>query len=372
MIGFKHDFTTDAFLDKEILKNSSDFCCLNENAPLLTLANILDFLPKIEINFSIFSINKTYFSFAETQDYNSILTYNGELYQCIATSIGNLPTDENFFIKTNLDSIRLKSYINNVLEKVKEDLQLSYNLIENQSIFPSNLNMKYTPINDKIGVSFEKRGSDYISIIINEFSAYADVNDNTFNLYHYLNNSLKKTISINNSFSNEYQTNFINLELNEKGSHVLAIDKRPMFNSNKQINPLRYDSFIYNNVELTNGRFVRSSVSCNGIGVNVSTALKSDLFLKHNLKLFHRFLKATFEYLFYQTILINSNKRINSNTRLLFDEKLLLSELKNKDTDSVLNRYLKEKDLALSLMKKTFDKQINKNTDEMEIEITTF
>jgi hypothetical protein len=377
--GFVNDFTSDFNIDEE-LKLKSGGIALNSGVhSLVNLRNIISHLPKFAIHFE---------DFDPTQEYviGDIVNYGDELYQCFLDYVpledeeeepiiivGGEPDEEedeepieiditlNFF-KTNSESIRLKQFINSLVDKVTNELNLSYNLIENQYIYDKP-DFAYTPDADLFGIAIEPKGTDYITISINEILVNT-TDDQPINLYVYnYRHQLIDTIEI---FPNNFET--INYKITNKKVHYFVIEKTEVLRGHQTIYPLRYDSFVIYPVAFSDGKF-RQGYGDTGMGINISTCLDSSMFISNNINNFTSFVKATFEYLCFELFLNNSKLAINSDKRMI-DDKMLMAELKQKDTDTVLSRYLSEKQKALGVIKKSFDRHLY-NSNDLEIIVSS-
>jgi hypothetical protein len=329
--------------------------------PSITNENILEFLPKTVITFIEWSDATTYAVFTETRNKKDIVTSGGKIYQSIKVGINQNPTaeDSEYWLETNMASLRLKNFIEKVKDRGHTDLSLNKRLINNQYLY-DNGDVATTLLNNYAGWVIEPKGSDYVSFRINQVSIQKN-GTTPINLYVINQNTLVKTITI---APNNGELNFVNTDivLSGKGVFKLVIDSTDVFVGDKNIDPKRFDGFV---AYTTNGtgdapetsKYTYSTYG-NGIGLNITAYLDSKVYIDNNLSNFASFVRATFEYMAFQLFMHNSSNASNRVTRIQMADNILMAELKETKADTVVSRYLNEKSMAIKMLEKTFDTQL--------------
>ena len=362
VLGISEDFTVDIDFDSELTNIPSSGLYINSGVhPSITNENLLEFLPKTAINFSQWSAETDYGVFTETRNKKDIVKHTGKIYQSIKTGINQDPSTEGslYWLETNMNSLRMKNFIEKVKDKVYTDLSLNKRLINNQYLY-DNGDIATTLLNDYTGWVIEPKGSDYVSFRINQISIQKS-GTTPINLYVINQNTLVKTITIT---PNNGELNFVDTDivLSGKGVFKLVIDSTDVFVGNKNVDPKRFDGFV---AYTTNGtgntpetsKYTYSTYG-NGIGLNITTYLDSKVYIENNLSNFGSFVRASFEYMAFQLFMHNSNNASNRATRIQMADNILMAELKETKADTVVARYLNEKRMAIKMLEKTFDTQL--------------
>tara|TARA_R110002124_G_scaffold182610_1_gene350000 strand:- start:704 stop:1834 length:1131 start_codon:yes stop_codon:yes gene_type:complete len=362
VLGISEDFTVDIDFDSELTNIPSSGLYINSGVhPSITNENLLEFLPKTAISLVAWDISKTYSIFTETRSKKDIVTKDGKIYQSIKAGINQDPSEDNslYWLETNMNSLRIKNFIEKVKDKVYTDLSLNKRLINNQYLY-DNGNIATTLLNNYSGWVIEPKGSDYVSFRINQISIQKS-GTTPVNLYVINQNTLVKTITIT---PNNGELNFVNTDivLSGKGVFKLVIDSTDVFVGNKNIDPKRFDGFV---AYTTNGtgstpeasKYTYSTYG-NGIGLNITTYLDSKVYIDNNLPNFGSFIRASFEYMAFQMFMHNSSNSSNRATRIQMADNILMAELKETKADTVVARYLNEKRMAIKMLEKTFDTQL--------------
>ena len=364
ILGISEDFTSTVNFDSEISSIPSSGLYLNSGVhPSITIGNLLKFLPKIDFNFSQWENTTTYGVFTETRNKKDVVFYQGNIYQSIKSSINiNPSSDSTYWLETNIDSLRVKSFVEKVKDKVYSELSLEKKLVNNQFLYENgdtetSLNGNYS------GWVLEPKGSDYVSFRVNQIS-FQKSGTTPVNLYILNQNQLLNTITIT---PDNGRLNFqdVNLNLSGKGDFKLLIDSTDVFTGNATVDPQEFDGFL---AYTTTGTGLSPETSDytynvygNGLGLNITAFLDPKLYINNNMSEFGSFIRSTFEYMVFQMFLHNSNNRSNATERIQLDQNMLLRELKDMSVDSVVRRFYNGKKKALSMLEKTFDTQLNKN-----------
>lgn len=362
VLGISEDYTVDIDFDSELTNIPTSGLYINSGVhPSITNENLLEFLPKTVITFLAWSNSIDYKVFTETRNKKDIVTKGGKIYQSINNSLNQDPaaTDSLYWLETNMNSLRLKNFIEKVKDRVYTDLSLDKRLINNQFLY-DNGDISTTLLNDYAGWVIEPKGSDYVSFRINQISIQKS-GTTPINLYVINQKTLVKTITIT---PNNGELNFVNTDivLSGKGVFKLVIDSTDVFVGNKNIDPKRFDGFV---AYTTNGTGVAPETSKytystygNGIGLNITAYLDSKVYIDNNLSNFGSFVRATFEYMVFQMFMHNSSNSSNRVQRLQMADNILIAELKEVKADTVVARYLNEKRMAIKMLEKTFDTQL--------------
>ena len=373
ILGFSEDFSSNVELDSQLKSIPSSGLYLNSGVhPSINLDNLLNFLPKLEFTFDNYLVGKTYSSFITNMNRSNIVFLNGNIYESIAdNNIGNDVDDTDFWIKTNIESLRLKVFIESVKNRVYSDLALTKRLINSQKLYTIGTEKKTIPA-DYIGWVLEPKGSDYVSIRINQMSLQKD-GTTPVDVYVLNQDELIKTITLEPD-NGRVKFRDTDITFSGKGDFKLIIDSTEVYTKSNTINPLKFDGFVCytttgNGDTPQTADYVYNTFD-NGIGLDVSVFLDSTVYINNNVKDLSSFIRATFELMVFETYLHNSNNRSNRSQRLQMNDDLLISELKNTQADTVVSRYHREKKRALRAMEKTFDTQLS-DKEGLEVRIGT-
>jgi predicted DNA binding protein len=224
VLGISEDYTVDIDFDSELTNIPTSGLYINSGVhPSITNENLLEFLPKTVITFLAWSNSIDYKVFTETRNKKDIVTKGGKIYQSINNSLNQDPaaTDSLYWLETNMNSLRLKNFIEKVKDRVYTDLSLDKRLINNQFLY-DNGDISTTLLNDYAGWVIEPKGSDYVSFRINQISIQKS-GTTPINLYVINQKTLVKTITIT---PNNGELNFVNTDivLSGKGVFKLVID----------------------------------------------------------------------------------------------------------------------------------------------------
>lgn len=370
VLGITEDFTSNVDLDSQLMSIPSSGLYINSGVhPSITVENLLAFLPKINFVFSDWDNSKTYGSFLTTRSKSDVVTHQNKIYQSIqGSNTNNNPTDTDYWVETNIESLRIKTFLESVKDKVYSDLSLTKRLVNNQYIYEVGDVSKTLP-NDYAAWVLEPKGSDYVSIRINEIAIQKD-GTTPVNVYVINQNELLETITV---APNNGKLTFrdVDVTFSGKGQFIIAIDSTDVYTGHATIDPLKFDGFVaYTGIGTGNAPETADytyNTFGNGIGINVTAYLDAQKYIDNNLSELGNYIRAVFEYMVLQMYLYNSNNRSNRSQRIQMSDEMLIAELKNMQADTAVSRYHKEKKRAIAAMRKTFDTQLN---DHDEIEVT--
>ncbi len=370
ILGIAEDFSLkeSIVLDSELKGTPTSGLYANTGLhPSVTVGNLVDFLPKLNFGFKAWDSSTAYAPFLESKDRNNIVKEGNKIYQSILAGTDKDPdTETTYWLETNIESLKLKVFLESVRDKVLSDLNLTKRLINNQFIYENGDIAKTLP-NDYAAWVFEPKGSDYVAIKVNQISLQK-TGTTPINLYVINEGTLVETIT--DLTPNEGKLNFQDhpIVMSGKGRWYLAIDSTDVIVGDATIDPLRFDGFVAYTAtgvgaapETAEYDYQRQG---NGIGLNISAYLDSSLYVTNNISEFGNFIKAAFEFMVFQTFQANPNNRSNRSERLQLEDDVLLAELKRFDGDTVVSRYYRERKRAIKALEKTFDTQLSDNTKD--------
>ena len=378
-LTFATDFTNTVDLDSQLVGTSDSGLNWNRGViHILTINNLLAYLPVISFTFEDWAIGTTYSEFDTTRSKSDIVTFESIIYQSLVSSnVGNQP-DENAteWLPTNIDSLRIKSFIWTVEDNFRSALTLDRQLIENQYIYNVGETAQTLP-NDFAAWVFEPKGSDYVKIRINQIALQANTTD-PVSLFVINQGQLIDTLTLNPnngilSFEN------VGYTISGKGRFILAIESQDVLSDSAYNDPLKYDGFVCYPMTGTGDTpedaTYSETFSSNGMNFNISAYLDSSVYLTNNSVDFAQFQKVQMELDFIRMVLHNSNTRANRDSRNLINnqltQQLLSTESLNLDLDTIAAKYQREKKLAAEAVNKTFDRFLVKKETAFIVNTTT-
>lgn len=375
ILGISEDFTSDVVLDSQLKAIPTSGLYLNSGVhSSITLENLLSFLPKLDFTFSAYDAGKTYNSFLTSLNRDDIVTENDKVYQSIASgNVGNDVTDANFWVETNIESLRLKIFIEKVKNRVYSDLAFTKRLINSQ-ILSSDGDNKRTLAQDYMGWVIEPKGSDYVSIRVNRMAIKKD--GSTPVTVYVLNQG--EQVSTFDLVPDNGKLTFRDTDVtfSGRGPFSLIVETTETYTKPNTINPLKFNGFVaYTTIgtgDTPEGADYTYNTFDNGISLDLSVSLEASNYIEKNLVNLSAFVRAIFEYMVFETFLHNPNARSNRSQRLQMNDDLLIAELKNTTADTtIVSRYYREKERAIRAMEKTFDTQLN-DTGKFRVKVDTF
>ena len=368
-LGIAEDFTSNIVLDSELKAIPTSGLFLNSGVhPSITVNNLLHFLPILDVVTESWDIATTYGIYSETRNIDDVVLSDSKIYQSIKAGVGNATTDADYWLETNLESLRLKNLIQKVEDKVYSDLFLNRRLVENQYLYEVG-DSTYSLPNDYAAWVFEPKGSDYTTIRINEI-AFQKKSTTPVNLYVINQGVLVDTLSVT---PKDGRLDFDRLDytFKGKGRWLFAIDSTDVETNGRESDPFRNKGFTSYTASGTGSDPETADWTYgtlgNGLGFNITAYLDSSNYINNNIYEFGDFIRATFEYIVFQMFYYNSNNVSNDIERNLLSKKDLLAEIKDLKYDTVVKRYADSKRNALKDLKKTFDKQIGESSYKVKI-----
>ena len=362
-LAFAEDFTSSVQLDSELLGTPDSGLYWNRGVhPLVTVDNLLAILPSLTQTFTAYNSLTTYSKFETSRKRVNIVTYESKIYQSIADSnTGHQPdTSPLFWLETNLDSLKIKSFVWSVNDNVISALALNRKLIENQFIY--NIGSRLTTLsNDWSGWAFEPKGSDYVKIRINQISLQANTTDQV-NLYVINQGILKDTIVLNpNNGLLEFEN--VGYTISGKGRFLFVFESQEVYSDGAFNDPLKYEGFICYPVNgigaIAKDAVYSENSNANGLNFNVSSFLDSSLYIDNNSVDFAKFYQVQFELDFMKMASTNSNAESNREQRNMNNDRtlsLIATEALNNELNTVARNYNYQKKAAIESVNKTFDK----------------
>jgi hypothetical protein len=381
LLGIVGDYTAQSTLDGELLATPDSGLYFNSGVhPSINVTNLLHFLPNIEITFIEYAAGTTYGKYSDSRLQSDIVTNGGITYQSLTSgNIGNTPaSNPSNWLVTNLDSLRLKFFIQSVEDKVLADINLVrrqvdsqylYNLVEqDEGIVPVSLP------NDFAAITLEAKGSDYTAFTLNEVAFQATTADQQ-NLYVINQGVLIETIILNPNLEGRLVFESIKKSYSGKGRWIFAVDSQDVLTRNAYLDPLKYDGFVAS-AETGIGSTPESadyafSQNSNGLAFNITVHTDPSLYVEHNLVNFGQFYQATFELEAFRMFQTNANDRSNREQRIQMNDTLLNVEIRDLTNDTAARRYNIARDKAIKQLEKTFDREIAQDDNILTIEVNS-
>lgn len=346
-LTFVQDYTSNISLDSQLMGTPDSGLYWNQGVhPLVTINNILTFLPNKDFTFVEWEIGATYNKYESTELQSDIVTYNNVIYQSLtASNIGNQPDiSPNNWLETNIESIRIKTFLKRVENNMIGQLHLNRKLIENQYIYNVGEYLHTLP-NDYSGWVFEPKGSDYVKIRINQIALQANTTDSV-SLYVVNQGQLITTLTLNPN-NGILQFEDVGYEFSGFGKFYFVFDSQEVKTDSPYNDPLKYNGFVVypvNGIGAAPQSAAYSSVSSgNGMSFNLTARLDSTQYITNNIIDFSDMLRAQLEYDILRLMLHNVNNRVNSDQRNISLDtltlNLLTSETINTEHLTVAKKY---------------------------------
>ena len=375
ILGIAEDFTSSVTLDSQLVSIPSNGIYLNTGVnPSITTGNLLSFLPNLDVTFDNWSNTKTYSDYTKSRNKKDLVKHTGKVYQSLKDNNLNHDPDSSpeYWLETNIESLRIKSFLDKVKDRALSTLNVTNRLVNNQKIYSISKQKQQLP-NNYCGWTFEAKGSDYTAFRLNQISLQKD-GTTPVDLYVINQNELVDTLSITPSNG---KVSFTDLGYSFKGDGQwhFVIDSTEVYSDGEVVDPLKYDGFVCYTCsgigESPEAADYSISQFNNGIGFNITVYLDAQTYIENNINEFGSFLRATFEYMCFELFYHNSNNRSNRAQVIQMDDKLLHYNLFNLEDNTVARRYENEKKQAIKLLSKTFDTQLSSDLDAFEVEVTS-
>jgi len=360
ILTIAEDFSSSASLDSELRSTPESGLFLNRGVlPILTVNNLLSVLPILDLTFTAWDSETTYSKFSISKLKSDVVSYENKVYQSIANdNFNNLPTDTEYWIETNEESLRIKSWLWTVEENLLSQLSLHRKLIENQYIYNVGETLITLP-HDYAAWCFEPKGSDYVKIKINQMALQANTTDSvTVSVVNQERVVDTLTLTPNNGLL-EFED--VNYTISGKGRFFFVFPSQAVYSENAFNDPLRYNGFVCypligQGSTPQGANYVETSYG-NGLNFNVSAYLDSDVYVQNNLIHLGRAFQVQAEMDFIQMVRFNSNVRTNIDQREIGADKNYLDfQASDLSTNTVAKKYMSEMKEAKKSIERTFDR----------------
>lgn len=374
ILTFAEDFSSDVTLDSELLGTSSSGLYFNRGThPIVTVNNVLSLLPSLTTTFAAYNAGTTYSKFETSRKKVDIVSYESKIYQSIAdANLNNLPTDTDYWLETNLESLKIKSFAYGAKDNLISAISLNRKLIENQYIY----NLGETEVTlegDYSGWVFEPKGSDYVKIRINQIAIQAMTTD-PISLYVVNQGVLIDTLTLTPlngvlSFEN------VGYTISGKGAFTFAFESQAVKSDSPINDPLKYNGFVCYPVKGTGDSAAASTYERtylgNGLNFNVTAYLDSDTYIENNFIDLAKLYQSQFTLDFMRVVISNANTESNSVQRILgdWDKRVLANEINNLKDNTIARQYQHQLTNAKAAINKTFDNFIIDEESDFEVEI---
>lgn len=365
-LTFAQDFTSSVELDSSLIGVPLSGLFYNRGVhPLVTIDNLLNHLPYNTFTLTAYSASTTYAKFEDSRSKTDIVTYNSKVWESLVSSnLNHTPAAGTYWRETNIDSLRLRSFIWSVEDNVKSELYLSRSLIESQYIYNVGKTAR-TLSGDYIGWAFEPKNSDYVKIKINQICLQATT-ISTVSLFVINQGILKDTLTLT-PVNGILQFEDLNYTISGKGVFYFVFANREVLAEAAYNDALKFDSFVAYPVTGSGTTketidYVQSNFS-NGFNFNVSCYLDSDVYIDSNLEFLAKFTQCQFEMDAIQLFINNPSANINPSERNTADRLgMLATEKLDIQLNTVARKYQAEKKKAIQAIEKTFDNFIKPST----------
>lgn len=360
ILTFAEDFSSSVDLDSELRSTPESGLYLNRGVlPILTVNNLLSILPNLNMTFSDWDETMTYSKFLVSKAKSDVVSYESKVYQSItATNLNNLPTDSDYWIETNVESLRIKSWLWTVEDNLLSQLSLHRKLIENQFIYNLGETLITLP-QDYAAWVFEPKGSDYVKIKINQMSLQANTIDAvTVSVVNQGNVVDTITLNPNNGLL-EFED--VGYTISGKGRFLFVFPSQEVYSDNAFNDPLRYNGFVcyplIGQGDTPQGASYVETSFGNGLNFNISAYLDSSGYIINNLLHFGKAFQIQAEMDFIQMLRFNANVRTNLEQREIgVDKSFLDFQAADLSTNTVAKKYTDVIKEAKKSINNTFDR----------------
>jgi hypothetical protein len=374
ILGVAEDFSSNVSMDSELKGVPTSGMFLNSGVhPSITLDNLLNFLPSLDVTPAAWNNATAYEVYTTSRNRIDLVTKTSKIYQSIKAGTNQDPEaeDSEYWLLTNISSLRIKTFILQVQDRVYSDLRITNRIVDNHYLYEvgeNTINLS----NDYAAWVFEPKGSDYLSIRINEISLQKKSTD-PISLYVINQGVLIDTLTITPS-NGIVEFKRLDYTFKGKGKWIFAIAATDVESSNLSVDPLKYKGFVAYTATGIGATPEDAEYSFqtngNGLGFNITSFINSETYILNNMSEFGNFIRATLEYMVFTMFLHNSSNREGLQKRIQMNEQLLLGELKELKADTVVKRYMTEKELSIDILERSFDNQLG--FDEFEVELGTY
>lgn len=382
VLGIAEDFSSNATLDAELTAIPESGLYVNSGVhPKITVENLLSFLPVRDITYANWDYTKDYGVYENLRSKDALMQYSylgvTKVYQSLKTpNVNKNPImHPDYWLETNIESLRIKSFLAQVKDKVVSDLNLTKRLINNQFLYQiAEVNRSERPLpSNYCGYVIEPKGSDYMRFRINQIS-FQKSGTSPVNLYVLNQGVLVDTLTITPK-DGKVEFDDLGYEFYGKGKWQFVIDSTTVFSDSAYIDTLKFDGMTFYSCVGTGLTPETATWSWGntgmGIGLNISSFLDSSLYVENNLADFGGYIRAAFEYMAFEMFLHNVNSRSNMQQRLQMNEEMLKQEVKDLINESSVRRYKTQLKQAKSQLDKSYDTQLMNDKDKLTITLAS-
>ena len=368
-LTFIQDYSSDVSLDSELMGVPDSGLYWNQGVhPLINIANILAFTPYIDYTFIEWSGTKTYAKFTDDYLVENIVSYNGGIYQSeINTNLDNEPGVDSGWLLTNIESIRIKTFLNTVEKNMISALQLSRKMLENQYVYHVSETVQTLP-NDYAGWVVEPKGSDYTTIRINELALQATATG-TVDVNVVNQGEVVDTIQLTVD-GGKLVFEQVNYSISGFGKFYFVFDAQEVKCDSPYNDPLKYDSFVMYPISGTGSTPESAEYSFgyngNGLNFNITSYLDISKYITNNIIDFSDMLRTQFEMDMLKLMSTNANNNSEARERNITDNpqtmQLITTESLNTEHLTVANKYKNKLQETRDSINKTFDRSVKSPT----------
>lgn len=367
-LTFIQDYSTDIRLDDELMGVPDSGEYWNQGVhPLINIANLLAFLPYEDFTILDYQAGTTYGKFTDDYLVSNLVKESDVIYQSkVDSNLGNTPsTSPDEWLSTNIESIRLKLFLKSIEGNMKKALSLSRRILENQYIYHVGENARTLPNNFASWV-IEPKGSDYVTIRINELAIQTTATAGTIIPVYIINQGvLIDTINLT-SQGGRLVFESVNKTISGKGQFRFVFAAQEVLSDSAFNDPLKYDSFVaYPEVGIgATPETAKYSISANGNGLNfnITTYLDSTKYIENNMIDLCDMLVSQFEYDVLRMFLTNANNSSEGRERNITNDertmRLLGAETLDTQTFTVAQKYKSKLKETKEVINKTLDRFI--------------
>lgn len=370
ILTFNKDYSNSVELDSVLMgvPTSNEYWNVGTH-PLITIQNILTYMPTTEISPAAYVAETTY-------SIGNLVTYSSVIYESLSNNnLGNTPdisTDD--WLPTNEESQKIKIFLNQVKQNANNDLRLNRKLIENQYIYHIAKN-DHTPTSDFIGWAFEHKFSDYVVIRLNKIAFQANTDQEvTFSIVN--NSSVIETINVTPS-NGVFSFSDIDLSFSGFGTFYLVTESQSIKSDGEINDPLKYKGMICYPVE-GNGSSISAAnyfrtTSGNGMGFNVSAYIDTSSYISFNEIDFVNVYKWRLAYDLVNMMLFNPNANSDRFERnhTGINKELMIMESKDNKLNTISNKYEKLIKETRGLISNSFDRVLKQKDNDFKVKHTT-
>ena len=374
ILTFVEDFTSATTLDTVLKAVPESGLWYNRGVhPLVNVNNILGLLPVQTFTFAAYVAGTTYGKFEDSQLRSDIVTSGGFTYESlVALNVGNDPvTSPTKWLKTNIESLRIKSFARLSQDNMIAALNLNRQLVDSQYLYNVGEDT-VTLSGDYSGWAIEPKGSDYVKIVINQIALQAITTD-PVSMYVVNQGQLIDTLTLNPQ-NGVLSFEDVGYTISGKGRFLFVIESQDVRSQNPYNDPLKYKGFVVYPVTGDGATAQAADYSeqstGNGISFNISAYLDSGVYVTNNLINYAKLLQNQFELDFLRMATTNSNVQSNRSERNItgVDLEKIYFETVDLKSDTVARRYNHQLKKAREALSRTFDNFL-KEDSSFDVEI---